>query len=652
MNLTDIQQLIDKADHSYYTLGKEVMDDSRYDKLKAELKVLNPSDPRLKTVGSSVRNTILQKKKHTIPMGSQDKAMNKDEFYKWVVANNLQNVTLHGSHKMDGCSMSLEYSEGRLVSGVSRGDGLEGEDITANAVKFANLPPTCIRPNGKVFSGFVRGEVILTVDEWKEVDSALTSNPRNLAGGIVRRKDGTESEYLKFYAFRMFDEDGEIINDFEHDMSDYLLKMGFDIAPYKTGKPDDIWAWYEQVQKERPTLKYWIDGIVVKVNDLDKQINMGDVTDNCPKGQIAIKFPAEGAKTILRQVTWQVGSTGMIAPVANFDTVRIGGTNVSNATLCNMDYIETNDIHINDEILVVKAGDIIPRVQEVSQKATNRIEIKKPAVCPCCNGPVGHKNNVGGDDSTAVYCLNDICFAVVCGRIEKYTKSLDIQGIGSNVIESLVTNFKFRTPADLYVLKDGRNQLADLILSGGNGVRLGEKRADKIIAEVEAKRSLTLSSFLGSLGIFGLGKRRVAIIQNAIPGLMDNLDDWTGNKLVKHSVQLGVPNIAQRIHDEIVALKDVIGEFIINGVVIEPPKQKNTNPNAKTFCITGKLSRPKEYFYDLIEKKGHIGTDTFSKSIHYLVAADPTSGSGKLKNAAKHGIKIISENDLLTLLQS
>ena len=647
MNLIELQTLMDKSDHAYYTLGKEIMDDSRYDKLKSELKALNPTDPRLHSVGSSLRNAILQTKKHAIAMGSQNKALNKIEFFQWVNANNLQNATLHASHKMDGGSLSLEYADGRLISGISRGDGIVGEDITANAVKFSNLPPTAVCPNGKVFSGFVRGEVILTVDDCNELDP--NSNPRNLAVGIARRKDGTESEYLKFYAFRMFDIDGGLISDLESDLSDYLLKMGFDIAPYKTGKPDDIWAWYEKVHKERPSLKYWIDGIVVKINDLEKQIAMGE-SSNCPKGQIAVKFPAEGAVTTLRQVTWQIGSTGMIAPVANFDTVRIGGTNVSNATLCNMDYIETNDIHINDEIFVVKAGDIIPRVQEVSKKAANRIKIEKPVKCPCCGGAVGHKNNVGGDDSTAVYCLNNKCFAVVCGRIEKYVKSLDIQGIGSNVIESLVKDLNIETPADLYTLSIRRNEISNLTLSGGG--RFGESRTDKILEEIDKKREITLSDFLGSLGIFGLGKRRVVLIQNAVPGLLDTLDDWLTTKLEQYATKAGVPNIGQSINMEILSMESLLKKFIANGVVIKAAPKKNTNPDAKTFCITGKLSRPKEYFYDLIEKKGHIGTDTFSKSVNYLVAADPNSSSGKLKKAAKQGTKILSEDELLSLLQS
>ena len=649
MKLEDIQIAIDKANHAYYTLGKEIMADTKYDALKDELKTLNPSDPRLTTVGSSIRDNILQKKKHSIPMGSQNKASNQTEWNSWLTSNNLQNVNFLASHKMDGGSLSLEYNNGTLISAITRGDGFEGEDVFANAIKLKNIPPTAILPNGKMFTGFVRGEVVLCIGDWKEVDDGLTSNPRNLATGILRRKDGTQSEYLSFYAFRIYDGDGELLGDLEQDLFDMMVKMGFDVAPFTVGKPDDIWKWFINLQKDRPKLSYWIDGIVCSINDLDKQISFGE-SSNCSKGTIAVKFPSEGVVTTLKSVVWSVGHTGAISPVAEVETVRVGGVNISNVTLCNMEYITTLDIHINDKVNLVRAGDVIPRILDVAEPAKNRITITKPTRCPCCGGPVGHKNNVGGDDSTALYCLNDKCFAVVCGRIEKYVKSLDIQGIGGNIIESLVKDLGIKTSADLYKLLARRNEVANLTLSGGG--RFGESRTDKILEEIEKKREVTLSDFLGSLGIFGLGKRRVVIIQSAAPGLMDNLDDWLGDKLVKYAVQVGVPNIAARIHDEIIRQKDVIGEFITNGVVIKAAPKKNTNPDAKTFCITGKLSRPKEYFYDLIEKKGHIGTDTFSKSVNYLVAADPNSSSGKLKKAAKQGTKILSEDELMTLLQS
>lgn len=627
------------------------MEDARYDKLKVELKVLNPSDPRLLSVGASVRSTILQKRSHTIPMGSQDKALNEGEFNAWIKTNALDGIILHASHKMDGGSFSLEYRDGRLVSAISRGDGMAGEDITANAIRFKNVPHSAVLPNGKMFSGFIRGEVVLTTDDWLEVDPNQTSNPRNLAVGIARRKDGSQAEYLKFYAFRMFDADGELHGDTEEELSQFLIKMGFDIAPYSTGKRNDVWGWYQTVYSKRQSLPYWIDGIVVKVNDIEKQLAMGESGNKCPKGQIAIKFEAEGGSTTLRNVTYQVGCTGAIVPVASFDVVRIGGTNITSATLCNWDYISALGVCIGDEISVIKAGDIIPRIMEVIKNGVTRIPIPAPVRCPVCNGTVGHKSNVSGDESTTIYCLNDKCPAVINGRIERYVKSLDIQGIGANLIESLVKSLGISDPSDLYKLHLTPSHLADVVLSGGG--RFGEKRAEKVLEEIEKKRELTLGEFLGSLGIFGLGKRRVALIQSAVPGLLDTLEDWFTTKLVQYAQQAGVPNIATRINDELISQKNTILNYIRNGVVIKKAVAKPTaRPNANVICITGALSRPKAYFQSLIEQRGDVYTDTFSKSVTHLVAADISSGSAKLKKAAKQGTKIVNEDDLLNLIKT
>jgi len=648
MNLTELQTLIDKADAAYYTYGNSIMEDARYDKLKAELKTLNPSDPRLLSVGASIRDTILQKKAHTIPMGSQDKVLNEAEYRTWINNHIPDGTVLHASHKMDGGSFSLEYKDGRLVSAISRGDGTMGEDVTANAVKFKNVPTSAILPNGKMFSGFIRGEVVLTMDDWLEVDPNQTSNPRSLAVGISRRKDGLQAEYLKFYAFRIFDADGELFGDSESEMSQVLIKMGFTIAPYMTGKADDVWNWHQKVYSERQSLPYWIDGTVVKVNDLEKQLAMGTAANDCPKGQIAIKFEAEGGKTILRNVTYQVGHTGAIVPVANFDTVRIGGTNITNATLCNWEYIETLDVCIGDEIFVIKAGDIIPRIMEVTRKGTKRTPIPAPTKCPVCGSNVERKSNVSGEESTTIYCSNDRCPSVVTGRIERYVKSLDIQGIGSNLVESLVNDLGVKDPSDLYILHKKSNELANLTLSGG--VRFGEKRAEKLLEEIEKKRELTLSDFLGSLGIFGLGKRRVATIQAAVPGVLDTLDDWFTPKLVQHAQSAGVPNIASRIYAELTKQKSVILNYITKGVIIMKNQVKSTGANV--ICITGALSNPKSHYQALIEQHGDVYTNTFSKAVTHLVAADVNSGSSKLQKAAKQGTKVISEDDLLALLQT
>jgi len=650
----ELQELIDKANLAYYNDGDSIMEDARYDKIKSELQTRNPSDARLTQVGASIsnRDSILQKKAHTIPMGSQNKALNETEFREWFKNNIAKKLTssnpiFHASYKMDGGSCSLEYKNGVLVAALTRGDGNVGLDITANASKFKNIPTRCAI-GGKPFSGFVRGEVILTTDDWKLIDPDSQSNPRNLGTGITGRKDGTQSDLLKFFAFRVFDVDGEEFGDTETELSQFMEKMGFEIAPFIKGDLETVWNWYLNIQTIRPALPFWIDGIVIKLDDLEKQLSLG-VASGCPCGQVAIKFEASGEVTTLRNVSIQVGSTGAIVPVANFDSVKIGGTNITNATLCNWDNIKTLGLCIGDDIFVIKAGDIIPRVMEVVKQGAKRIPITQPTHCPVCNSKTEHKSNIDGNNSTAIYCSNSDCPSVVTGKIDKYLTSLDILGVGTNLIQSLVTDIGVKTVADMYKLSSKRDAIADIVLSGK--VRLGEKRADKFLEEIEKKRNLTISDFLGSLGIHGLGKRRVSLIQDALEGEMDTLDKWFDGTLVYNAQKAGVPNIASRIHDELLKQKSLIMECIANGVVITKPKPKQAiKEGAYVICITGALSQPKSFYEELIEKKEHVYTDTFSKSVTYLVAADINSGSSKLKKAEKQGTKILDEAGLIKLL--
>lgn len=443
MTLEELRDLIDQADHAYYTQGGAVMEDARYDKLKEELQRLSPDDVRLKQVGSAIRGSMLQKKIHTIPMGSQFKASNRSEYDAWfkTVTTGLWNGSqvearkepFHASYKMDGGSFSFEYQEGRLIAAVSRGDGFTGEDVTANAFKFNNLPTIAQLPDGTPFSGFVRGEVLLTIPDWEMADPEKQTNPRNCAVGIARRKSGEQCELLQVHAFRVFDEDGSLLGQTEEIQSKTMTALGFAVAPYFVGDLEQAWSWYERVQQLRPTLPYWIDGVVVKLNNLELQQKLGE-TDHRPKGQVAVKFEAESAITTLQDVTYQVGYTGAIVPVAQFTPVSLGGTTVSCATLCNRDNIQILGVKIGDQIRVIKAGDIIPRIMEVTQKGKRRKTIEEPLNCPVCQGDVGRRSNITGELGTLRYCLNPGCDAKLKGQIDRYLISLDILGIGENLI--------------------------------------------------------------------------------------------------------------------------------------------------------------------------------------------------------------------------
>ena len=662
--LEELLDQIDAADEAYYNKGSSKLEDARYDKLRKELQEIDPSNPRLVRVGAEVRDTILQKRKLTISMGSLNKALNEQEFEQYL-QNNFYKAgiskteQLHASLKMDGGSFELTYKEGRLVQAVSRGDGIVGEDITANALKFKNLPKVAAIKD-HLFTGHIRGEVVLTMDDWLAVDPDKASNPRNLAVGISRRKDGTQSEYLSFYAINIVVDEktftwSSTFKTWTEDESSRLLKrMNFEPIKYMVGNKDEIWLWYLTVQKERNTYPFWIDGVVVKINSVEKQQALGE-SGGCPKGQVAIKFDAEGAETILRGTTLQVGQTGAIVPVANFDPVRLGGATVSNANLCNWDNIASLDVGIGDKIRVIKAGDIIPRIMEVTERCRKgvRCEIIKPSACPVCFGKVGYKSNVSGEESTAIYCLNEHCSAVVIGKIQKYITSLDIQGIGDGVIKSLVDQNILKKPSDLYLLDEN---IAHVDISGK--VRLGEKRAEKILTAIRNKKELTLPEFLGSLGIFGLGKRRVQLIMDALPDALEELESWFGSILSDNATQCGIPNIGARIHEELVNQKENILQYIKNGVTIKKKEIKQQSTNKKhmkeqyQICITGALSKGRKEYQQLIEEAGHIFAPSITKSVTHLCVSDKSEGSTKTAKAEKLGIPVIDEAGLIELLGS
>jgi DNA ligase (NAD+) len=647
--LSELRRLIDAADEAYYTLGKATVEDALYDEWKDDLARLDPTDHRLKRVGARIQEALLQKREHTIPMGSLSKATNLGEFQKWVKGIGAVNKRLHASYKLDGGSFSFEFQNGRLVAAISRGDGLVGEDVTANALKFRGLPARC-RIGENPFTGYMRGEVILTTEDWSEqVDPDALSNPRNCCVGIARRKNGRQSELLQVLAFRVFDAAGHPLGARETDQAQLMQQMGFDCAPSFTGTPEEVWQWYLKTQKERPTLPYWIDGIVVKLDSIPEQLSFGE-TDQRPKGQVALKFEAEGALSCIRGVTISVGHTGAVVPTASFDPVQIGGTTVTNATLCNWDNIRQLNIGIGDKVRVIKAGDIIPRIMEVVEKAKDSGSIPEPKCCPSCTGEVGRRSNVSGDESTTLYCLNADCPAKLSGKINRFLSSLEILGIGENLIEALIKDLGVKDPADLYTLRERRDRLASLKLNGA--VRLGEKRADKLVAEVEKRRRLTLSQLLGSLGIFGLGKRRVALIQRAVPGEFDTLADWLSDKLIRLAEPAGLPNTGRRLQEDLLAQRTLIKKFLDAGVeIITAEASAPAKAGAFRFCITGSLSQPKSHFEKLISAKGHGYTDTFSKEVTHLVAADPSSGSSKLEKARKMNIPVISEQELLALLE-
>ena len=655
--ITELRNLIIKAKHAYYYSGDPIMEDLEYDALEDELRLLSPEDDVFKIVGAQVpQDTMLTKAKHSIPMGSQSKVNSVAEFQTWCEKNEVSEI--HASIKGDGASAAAYYANGRLVQAISRGDGLVGEDITANALRFKGLP-AWVETNGTAFNGAVRFEVILTVADWAKIDPAKSKNPRNAGTGIMGRKNGQQSDFLTIFAFDL----DESINgkpvEFktENDKTKRLLELGFNVMPHVScANVDEAIAYFHEIARTRADLPIWIDGVVLKINDIQRQIELG-ISGGRPKGQVAWKFDSVGAETVLEGVVVSGGHTGGLYPTAQLRPVEIGGTTVSNASLANYDEIERLDVAIGDSVWVVKANDIIPKIVRVTQRGASRISILQPTACPFCGGVVGRRVNVAGDTGVIIECQNPNCEKKSTGKIRRWIASVDILGIGDVVLEAMVDQLNLSDAADLYTLRARFDELTDLMLNAERDMRLGDKRATSILEAIDGRRELTLNQFLGSLGLDHLGKRRVEIMIKAANGELDQLGAWRSGMLrnLDFAAQVGVPGIGGEIQDGIDGMSVVIDKLLANGVVIlEKQLQSVANEKLQTVCISGKLhsGKKKADYEESLKNVGYALLDEVSKGLNFLVLADPDSTSSKAEKARKLGIQIISEDQLIELINS
>ena len=631
------------------------MEDVEYDAIEDELRLLSPDDDAFKIVGAQVpQDTMLTKAKHSIPMGSQSKVNSEAEFQSWCEKNEVTQI--HASIKGDGASAAAYYANGRMVQAISRGDGFVGEDITANALRFKGLP-AWVESNGVAFNGAVRFEVILTVADWAKIDPAKSKNPRNAGTGIMGRKNGQQSDYLTIFAFDLDEQFNGKPVEFktEEDKTKRLQALGFNVMPHEScANVDQAIAYFRKIANTRADLPIWIDGVVLKINDIPKQIELG-ITGGRPKGQIAWKFDSVGAESVLEGVVVSGGHTGGLYPTAQLRPVEIGGTTVSNASLANYDEIQRLDVAIGDSVWVVKANDIIPKIVRVTQRAASRVQIPIPTACPFCGGEVGRRVNVAGDSGVIIECRNPNCEKKSTGKIRRWIASLDILGIGDVVLEAMVEQLNLADAADLYTLRARFTELSDLMLNAERDLRLGDKRTTSILDAIDGSRQLSLSQFLGSLGLDHLGKRRVEIMIKAANGELDSLTAWRSGMLRNSdfAAGIGVPSIGGEIQDGIDAMSTVIDKLLVNGVVIaEAQAPTEASANLKTVCISGKLhsGKKKADYESSLLGAGYALLDEVSKGLNYLVLADLDSTSSKAEKAKKLGVQIISEDQLIALI--
>ncbi|PUE48955.1 NAD-dependent DNA ligase LigA [Limnohabitans sp. 2KL-1] len=653
--ITELRNLIIKAKHAYYYSGEPMMDDAEYDALEDELRQHSPDDPVLKIVGAQVpAESMLTKARHSIPMGSQSKVNSENEFRTWCQRNDVGPI--HASVKGDGASAAAYYSNGRLVQAISRGDGVLGEDITANALRFKGLP-VWVESEGRPFNGAVRFEVILTVEDWTRIDPSRSKNPRNAGTGIMGRKNGLQSDFLTIFAFDLDESrDGTPYNfATESEKTARLAELGFSVMPHThCSDADEAVQYFKTIAQTRNELPIWIDGVVMKINAIEKQVELG-VTGGRPKGQIAWKFDSAGAETVLEGVVVSGGHTGGLYPTAQLRAVDIGGTTITNASLANYDEIARLDVAIGDSVWVVKANDIIPKIIRVTERPAHRRAILQPACCPFCGGEVGRRINVAGNDGVIIECRNLNCEKKSTGKIRRWIASLDILGVGDVVLEAMVEKLDLTDAADLYTLRERGDELADLLINVDRDLKLGAKRATSILDAIEATRELSLSQFLGSLGLDHLGKRRVEIMISAADGALDELTAWRSGLLrdASFAAGVGVPSIGAEIQDGIDSMSQVIDKLLDAGVSITTGSAHGTAEQPElTVCISGKLhsGRKKSDYQEPLLAIGYALVDEVSKGLNFLVLADADSGSSKAEKARKLGVQVISEAQLIEMV--
>ncbi|MEN9580702.1 MAG: NAD-dependent ligase LigA [Pseudomonadota bacterium] len=652
-----------KAKQAYYYGSEPLMSDARYDALEDELRALSPGDPVLELVGAPVPpDNILQKAKHRIPMGSQSKVNSAEEYKTWY-EKSAPGAAVQASLKGDGASAAAYYEAGRLQQVISRGDGFEGEDITANALKFKGLPAYAADSDGREFNGAVRFEVILTVEDWGRVDPERSKNPRNAGSGIMGRKNGEQSQLLSAFAFSLDEQrDGEsVVFESEEMRIERLKELGFQTLETQLCEELPVaLAYFEKVKSGREHLPFWIDGVVFKVNNLAQQEALG-TTANRPKGQVAWKFDSQGAETTLLAYSLSVGHTGAIIPTAQLAPVTIGGTTVSNALLNNWDEIARLDVAVGDQVWLIKANDIIPKIVNVLERPPSRRLIPEPTVCPACESLVRRRRNTGGETGAVIECSNADCPAKALGKVKRWVKALDIQGVGESVLRALVEQLGMEDAAALYRLRNSKPALAQLVIHPDKDLRLGEKRAGTILEQIEQARHLTLVQFLGALGIQHLAARRVELIIQQVGEELGTLEAWRSGKLRDEAfaARAGVPSVGAAICESLEQLSPVIDALLDAGVVITGlgtsvgPAGGGAADALQAVCISGKLPSGKkkaDYEPDL-SAAGFRLVDAVTSETRYLVLADPASNSSKAQKALKLGIEVIGEGRLLELIK-
>lgn len=664
---TKLRNEIEYHNNLYYNEDNPIISDMEYDFLIRELKELEQKYPELLEYNKNGENSPTEKiggtasekfskVRHRVPMLSLSNTYNISEIEdfdkrvkKIILAENIENNSKELEYilelKLDGLSISLIYENGMLVQAVTRGDGQVGEDVTENIREIPTIPKK-LKEN---ISLEVRGEIILPISSFNRINQEredegedVFANPRNAASGTIRQLDKTivAERGLDCYLYYLVNAENYGIKTHLESI-EYIEKLGF-----KTTKIFEKYTDFKKLEEaidkwhdDRKKLDYETDGLVIKVNNFSLYEILGYTTKS-PRWAIAYKFPAEQVKTKLMDVTFQVGRTGVITPVAELEAVNLSGSVVKRASLHNFDEIRRKDIKIGDNVIVEKAAEIIPQVVNVvfNDRTGEEIEIQEPANCPVCNSELAHEEGL-----VALKCHNPLCPEKVKRQIAYFVSrdAMNISGLGDKIVEKFIELGKIKTIVDIYSLKEYREELENL-------EKMGQKSVDNLINNIEASKNRDFSKVLYALGIPFVGKFNANLLTKNFKNIENlknqSIENLLSVKGIGDKVAIAVNTFLNNENNWkiITDLQNIGLQFAINESDL---KEIADNPiKGKNFLATGKLQKYKRNdIKDIILSKGGNYLSAVSKNLNFLIAGE--KAGSKLEKAEKLGVRVITEEE-------
>ena len=650
--MRSLEEQLNYHSRLYYELDSPSIQDEEYDALFRRLTELEKEYPELASpnsptqhVGGKVSEGFV-KVRHEVPMDSFGDIFSEDEIYDFVgkIKNEYPDADFFVEKKFDGLSVSLEYENGFLVRGLTRGDGVFGEDVTENIKTIKSVP---LKLNSDIPKLIVRGEVYMPrkvfakLNEKRESNGEKTfANPRNAAAGSLRQLDSKlcAARGLEIFIFNMQLSDEMPVRHSES--LEILTNLGFTVSEggVLCNTADEVVEAVRAIGQSRPKLAYDTDGAVIKVDKLSLRERLGS-TAAAPRWAIAYKFPAEIAETELMDIVVQVGRTGVLTPRAVLKPVRLAGSTVSYATLHNIDFIRERDIRIGDTVRLRKAGDIIPEIISVvtEKRIDSAIPFEMPTRCPSCNDLVYRENG-----EVATRCINPDCPAQLSRSIIHFVSrsAMNIDNLGESVIEQFIENGLIKSVADLYYLK--KDDIAALD-------RMGEKSASNIIAAIDKSRFAGLEKLLCGLGITHIGEKAAQSIASRFGNIHAVMNATVESLLAIDDIGIeSAESVVRFFSDE--HSKNLIERLLQAGVSGESTeKPQGTSLEGKTIVVTGTLPTLKRQEAEaLIRAHGGNASGSVSKKTSFLLCG--TDAGSKLAKAQSLGIPIISESEFLKMI--